>query len=44
VIATLRVARAAAELQFREVAVSGFLLFGALVQPFFKSRLVIAGL
>jgi ABC-2 type transport system permease protein len=35
VIAALRVARAAAELQFREVAVSGFLLFGALVQPFF---------
>jgi len=35
VIAMLRVARAAAELQFREVAVSGFLLFGALVQPFF---------
>jgi ABC-2 type transport system permease protein len=35
VIAALRVARVAAELQFREVAVSGFLLFGALVQPFF---------
>jgi ABC-2 type transport system permease protein len=35
VIAAFRVARAAAELQFKEVAVSGFLLFGALVQPFF---------
>ena len=34
-ISSLRIARAAAELQFREVAVSGFLLFGALVQPFF---------
>ncbi|HEV2251206.1 MAG TPA: ABC transporter permease [Candidatus Limnocylindria bacterium] len=34
-IGALRVARAAAELQFKEVAVSGFLLFGALVQPFF---------
>ena len=34
-IAALRVARVAAELQFKEVAVSGFLLFGALVQPFF---------
>ncbi|MHB8631977.1 MAG: ABC transporter permease [Candidatus Limnocylindria bacterium] len=34
-IAALRVARAAAELQFREVAINGFLLFGALVQPFF---------
>jgi ABC-2 type transport system permease protein len=35
VIAALRVARVAAELQFKEVAVSGFMLFGALVQPFF---------
>ena len=34
-IGALRVARVAAELQFKEVAVSGFLLFGALVQPFF---------
>ena len=34
-IAALRVARVAAELQFKEVAVSGFMLFGALVQPFF---------
>ena len=34
-IGAFRVARAAAELQFKEVAVSGFLLFGALVQPFF---------
>jgi ABC-2 type transport system permease protein len=35
VISALRVAWAAAQLQFKEVAVSGFLLFGALVQPFF---------
>ena len=34
-IHSLRVAWSAAELQFKEVAVSGFLLFGALVQPFF---------
>lgn len=34
-IHTLRVAWVAADLQFREVAVNNFLLFGALVQPFF---------
>jgi ABC-2 type transport system permease protein len=35
VIHALRVGWVAADLQFREVAVNNFLLFGALVQPFF---------
>lgn len=34
-IAALRIARVAAEVQFREVAINNFLLFAALVQPFF---------